>query len=98
MEHTMQFALVGRFADGSETKHDAIHELFNEHLMQRTARARFGGPLYDQVGRRVGILMIIETADFAAAEAFLRASPYQQAGLYDQVEIHEIRPEVGGLE
>ena len=91
----MMFVLTGHFRAGAEARRQAIHEGYNEHLRQRAAHVRFGGPLFDEAGRRSGVLLVVEVADRAAADAFLQASPYQLAGLYERTEVAEIRPEVG---
>jgi uncharacterized protein YciI len=91
----MQFVVAGRFRPDAEAEREAIHQAFNEHLGQRAARTHFGGPLYDETGRRSGVLLIVEAADWTIARHFLAQSPYQQAGLYDWTLVSEIRPEVG---
>ncbi len=91
----MLFAMYGRFKPDVEDKRKEIHERYNEHLSQRVSPVHFGGPIYDEHGRRAGVLWIVEAPDFAAAQAFLRHSPYEQAGLYEETQISEIRPEVG---
>jgi uncharacterized protein YciI len=91
----MQFVVAGLFRADAEAEREAIHEAFNEHLAQRAARTHFGGPLYDETGRRTGVLLILEASDWATARHFLAQSPYQAAGLYDWTLVSEIRPEVG---
>ena len=93
----MLFAMYGRFKPGVEDKRQEIHERYNEHLSQRAAPVHFGGPIYDENGQRAGVLWIVEARDFEAAQAFLRHSPYEQAGLYEETHISEIRPEVGRI-
>ena len=93
----MLFVLNARFNPGVEAVRQAIHERFNEHLMQRASRVRYGGPLFDDQGARTGVLLIVEAADLEAARRFVSDSPYEQAGLYESVQISELRPEVGGL-
>jgi hypothetical protein len=93
----MLFVVEGHFRPDAAVERDAIHERFSEHLMQRVARVHFGGPLYDDGGNRAGVLLIVEAADFATAKAFLLSSPYEEAGLYDRIEVSEVRPDVGAL-
>jgi uncharacterized protein YciI len=93
----MLFVVAGYFRPDTAARREALEESFNEHLMQRVARVRFGGPLYDEGGNRSGVLLIVEAADFATAKAFLLASPFQEAGLYERIEASEVRPELGGL-
>ena len=93
----MLFVVAGRFRPGAEPERIAIHEEFSAHLSQRTPRVHFGGPLYDEAGQRSGVLLVVEAPDFTLAHAFLDASPYKQAGLYEWSFAAEIRPEVGAL-
>ena len=93
----MLFVVTGRFKPGAEAQRLAIHESYNEHLMQHAAHVRFGGPLFDAQGARCGVLLVVEVADRQAADAFLQASPYTAAGLYARTWVEEIRPEIGYL-
>jgi uncharacterized protein YciI len=93
----MLFVVAGHFRPDCEAERAALEGRFNEHLMQRVDRVRFGGPLYGEAGAVSGVLLVVEAADHAAARAFLHASPYHQAGLYDRIEVSEIRPEIGGM-
>jgi uncharacterized protein YciI len=92
----MLFVVAGLFRPDVEPERLAVHEQFGEHLTQRSARVHFGGPLYDADGTRSGVLLIVEAADFPAAERFLEQSPYKTAGLYGWTLVSEVRPEVGG--
>ncbi|SAK76497.1 YciI family protein [Caballeronia ptereochthonis] len=46
------------------------------------------GPWLDSNGAEVGSLLIIEADTAHAAEAFVNADPYAQAGIFERVEIH----------
>ncbi len=50
-----------------------------------------GGPLLDAEGQPCGSLLLFEAPDRAAAEAFVAADPYGQAGLFERVTIHGFR-------
>ncbi len=91
----MLFVVTGQFKADAEAKRQEIHERFGEHLRQPQARVRLGGPTFDVNDRCTGVLLIVEVIDHAAAEAFLRSSPYEMAGLYEHTEIIELRPSVG---
>jgi uncharacterized protein YciI len=93
----MLFMVAGLFREGAEAERDSVHAQFSEHVGQRAARTHFGGPLFDADGRRSGVLLVVEAADFATARHFLEQSPYQTAGLYRWTLVSEVRPEVGGL-
>jgi uncharacterized protein len=93
----MLFVVAGHFRPDCEAQRGPLEARFNEHLMQRVDRVHFGGPLYGEAGTMSGVMLVVEAADRAAAQAFLHASPYQQAGLYDRIEVTEIRPEIGAV-
>ena len=93
----MLFAIVAYFREDAEAERDKVHQAFNEHLMQRTARVRLGGPLYDEQGRRSGMLLVVEAKSHGQALEFYNDSPYTRAGLYARVDISEMRPETGVL-
>ncbi|HEX3700101.1 MAG TPA: YciI family protein [Phenylobacterium sp.] len=52
---------------------------------------KFGGPFLDDAGEMAGSLMIVETPDLAAAQAFSAADPYTKAGLWGSVDIRRFR-------
>jgi hypothetical protein len=58
---------------------------------------RLGGPFLDAAGEMAGSLIIIEAEDMAAAKAFNAGDPYQQAGLFESVEIRPWRNTFGGI-
>jgi hypothetical protein len=58
---------------------------------------RLGGPFLDDEGDMAGSLIILDVADLAAAQAFNRNDPYQQAGLFERVEIRPWRATFGTL-
>ena len=93
----MLFVVAGHFRPDCEAERAPLEARFNEHLMQRVDRVHFGGPLYSEAGAMSGVLLLVEAKDHASAQAFLHASPYHQAGLYDRIEVTEIRPEIGGM-
>ncbi|MFM0503204.1 MULTISPECIES: YciI family protein [Paraburkholderia] len=47
------------------------------------------GPLLDEKGAEVSSLLILEADAIEAVQAFMKADPYAQAGLFAQVEIHQ---------
>ena len=63
-----------------------------EYLNGHMAQLVLAGPLLDEAGEKpVGSLLIIETADRNAAEAFAAADPYAKAGLFQSVTIRPFR-------
>jgi uncharacterized protein YciI len=94
----MLFMIYARFKSDAEEERVRIHEQFNEHMAQRITHLRFGGPVFDDPqAPRAGVLFILEAEDRAHADAFLAASPYVKAGLYSEVQLLELRPEIGSL-
>ena len=58
-------------------------------------RSVLAGPTLDNAaGRMNGTLLILAAADLQAAQRFVQADPYSEAGVYQRV---EIRPFVCGL-
>jgi uncharacterized protein len=55
-------------------------------------RVTFAGPLLDDAGQSpTGSLLVIDCADFAAAQALAAGDPYAKAGLFQSVSIHPVR-------
>jgi hypothetical protein len=58
---------------------------------------KVAGPMLDEGEAMAGSLFILEADDRAQVEAFNAADPYQQAGLFGQVEIRGFRATLGQL-
>ena len=58
---------------------------------------KIGGPLLDAAGEMAGSMLLIETEDLAAAEAFAAADPYALAGLFEKVELRPFKLTLGSL-
>jgi uncharacterized protein YciI len=61
-----------------------------------------GGPTVGLDGQLEMMLIILDAADLASAEAFMQAEPYNQSGIFQQVIIREWRqvlpePQPGAL-
>lgn len=50
-----------------------------------------GALLTDDAGKRVGSVSVINVKDRAAAEAFVAAEPFRNAGLYRSIKISRMR-------
>ena len=94
----MLFALTGIFKPDIEAEWERVHERFSEHLAQPFLTVTLGGSLRDKDGRRRGVLLFLEAKDFETATAFAQSSPYVLEGLYQSVEVNELRLEVGRVE
>jgi hypothetical protein len=75
----------------------ATREAHLAYAAQHQAMVKLGGPMFDDAGAMAGSLFILEAEDRAAVEAFHAADPYQQAGLFERVEIRGFRASVGQL-
>ncbi len=93
----MLYALAAWFRSDVESQRLALHESFNEHIAQRRPRVRLGGPLRNEAGERVGVLILLDADSRRQAQAFLEASPYAKAGLYARVDVAALDLEVGSL-
>jgi uncharacterized protein YciI len=72
-----------------------VQQQTTDFLQQPYITIHSVGPLRDETGRRAGMMMIFEVDDRAKAEAFVKGSPYLNAGLYEDHRLYEYRNEVG---
>ena len=52
---------------------------------------RIAGPMLDDTETMVGSMFVVDADDRAAVEAFSDADPYNEAGLFERVDIHSFR-------
>ena len=91
----MLFAWMGFLkADAGPVPQD-VQQQTTDFLSQPYIDIQFVGPLRDAEGRRAGMMMIFDVADRGAAEAFVKTSPYLDAGLYEDYRLYEYQSEVG---
>jgi uncharacterized protein YciI len=62
-----------------------------EYLASYSDKILFAGPLLDDKEGMIGSLLVLELADRAAMDTFLKGDPYAQAGLFQSVAVHGIR-------
>ncbi|GAB4283115.1 MAG: YciI family protein [Roseovarius sp.] len=82
----MLVALIARDKPGAlQTRLDnrAAHLAY----IARTGVVSQAGPLLDADGQMCGSLVILDVADMDAARDWAAGDPYQQAGLFDSVEL-----------
>lgn len=91
----MLFAWMGFLKPDAEPISQSVQQQSTGFLSQPYIEFSHVGPLLDADGRRAGMMMIFEVADRAAAEAFVKTSPYLDAGLYEDHRLYEYRSEVG---
>ena len=93
----MLYMVTARFKPGVEERHAALAGEFAQHMRQPILRIRMVGALVDDAGRKVGVLMMMETDDRAQLDHFLEISPYVRERLYQSVTVDVLQIEAGGL-
>ena len=93
----MRFAIQCVLAKNVNEKRLALRSSHLKYLEANKERIFCGGPTVDGKGQPETMLIILNAADLLSAEAFIQAEPYNQAGVFAQITIHEWRqvlPEV----
>jgi uncharacterized protein len=62
-----------------------------EYLASHSDKLMFAGPLLDEKDGMIGSLLVVDVADRAAMDTFLKNDPYAQAGLFHAVTVHPVR-------
>jgi uncharacterized protein YciI len=62
-----------------------------EYLTSYNDKLLFAGPLLDDKEAMIGSLLVLDVADRAAMDAFLKNDPYAKAGLFQSVTVHGTR-------
>ena len=91
----MLYVWIGFLNSGSGTIPQSVQHMTTDFLRQPSIKISSAGPLLDAEGKRSAMMMIFEHESREAAEAFVRESPYLEAGLYDRFALYEYRNEVG---
>ncbi|MGI9170328.1 MAG: YciI family protein [Caulobacteraceae bacterium] len=91
------FALVCIDKPDSLALRLATREAHFDYVRAHPGVIRLAGPFLNEAGEMTGSLLLIETADIAAARAFSAADPYVLAGLFKWVEIRAWKATVGVL-
>lgn len=91
----MLYAWMGFLKDPKDPVPQSVQKQTSDFLGQPFIEIRTVGPLRDANGDRAGMMMIFEVEDRDAAEAFVKNSPYLQAGLYEDHRLYEYENEVG---
>jgi uncharacterized protein YciI len=91
------YAINCRYKPGIEDQHAALSTAFGDHMRQPLLHIRLAGVMRDAGGDRTGFLALMEADDVAVVEAFIRSSPYTEAGLYESVRIDLLDLEIGRL-
>ena len=90
----MRFAIITKDKDG------ALQVRLNNreaHLayIKETGVVEMAGPFLNQAGEMHGSMIILDVADFAAAQAWADSDPYAKAGLFEKVRIEEWKKVIG---
>jgi len=94
----LTFVVSAWFKAGADLDWDAAHPgAYVAHLETFVPRVKLEGALYDRDDVRCGMFAILECESFDDVERFLATSPYQLAGLYDQIEVHRFHVQSGHL-
>jgi uncharacterized protein len=67
-----------------------------EHTETITARFRegsvlFGAGIYDDAGAVRGSVVIMDCESRASVDSYLQSEPFQTGGLWERVEVHELK-------
>jgi hypothetical protein len=62
-----------------------------EYLTSFNDKIVYAGPLLDEKDNMMGSLLVLDLADRAAMDAFLKNDPYAKAGLFQSVAVHPVR-------
>jgi uncharacterized protein YciI len=62
-----------------------------EYLTSYNDKIVYAGPLLDDKDNMMGSLLVLDLADRAAMDAFLKNDPYAKAGLFQSVAVHSVR-------
>lgn len=87
----MRFAIQCTLAKNTDEKRLALRRTHLRYMQANKDRIFCGGPTVNLEGQPEMMLIILNAPDLSSAEAFIQAEPYNQAGLFERVVIHEWR-------
>ncbi len=94
----MFFAIVCHDRPGAELLRGEHLPQHLRYLEAQHSMLRTGGPLkHPETGSLVGSLYIIDAADYAAAQDFIKNEPLNRAGVFESLEIRgwmQMQPEI----
>jgi len=91
----MLYAWMGFLKPGTDDISPSLQVGATDFLSQPLITIRAAGPLRDESGKRVGMMMVFEHDSRDAAEAFVGDSPYLRADLYADHRLYEFEDEIG---
>lgn len=83
----MRFAIQCILAKNINEKRVALRTQHLQYIEANKDRIFCGGPTVDLHGQPEMMLIILDALDLASAEAFIKAEPYNQSGLFEQVTV-----------
>jgi uncharacterized protein YciI len=87
----MRFAIQCVLAENTDEQRVALRVKHLQYIEANKDRIFCGGPTVDLDGQPEMMLIILDALDLASAESFIKAEPYNQSGLFEQVTIREWR-------
>lgn len=87
----MHFAIQCTLAKNTDEKRLALRTTHLQYMEANKNSIFCGGPTINSEGQPEMMLIIFNALDRSAAESFIQAEPYNQAGLFERVTIHEWR-------
>ncbi|MCL7404558.1 MAG: YciI family protein [Marivivens sp.] len=90
----MRFAIITKDKDGALQLRLNNREAHLAYIKE-TGVVEMAGPFLNQEGEMHGSMIILDVADFAAAQAWADNDPYAKAGLFEKVRIEEWKKVIG---
>lgn len=75
----------------------AAREAHLAYVRRQPEIVKLGGPLLDDEGQMAGSMLILETVNRAAAQAFADNDPYWLSGVFETVDIQAFKITVGAI-
>ena len=91
----MLYAWMGFLRSGADPIPPELQQQATDFLSQPVIKIQLFGPLRDEAGHRAGMLMIFEHDTLEGAKSFVAASPFLEAGLYEDFRLYEYLNEAG---
>lgn len=91
----MLFVLIGYLKPGADPIPQSVQVETTDFVGQPFINIRSIGPLRDESGKRVGVMMMFEHESRDAAQEFAESSPYIKAGILEDHRLYEYDDEVG---
>ena len=87
----MKFVLQCTLAKDANDQRIALRTEHLRYIAAHEEQIFCGGPTLDANGNPEMMLIILEVPDLVSAEAFIDAEPYNRAGVFERVTVHQWR-------